>query len=77
MYYSFYLCRLLEQVPNEMAEYAVQWGKLMYPLLVHGAPKVRERAIVAIDLGMPALLTKHEAVGRALVADLKTVSFKH
>lgn len=66
--------RLLEQLPQQMEPHAVRWGKLVYPLLLHGAPKLRERALVAVDLGMPAMLKHREELGKTLMADLKAVS---
>ncbi|KAJ8407122.1 hypothetical protein AAFF_G00287980 [Aldrovandia affinis] len=50
--------RLLEQTPSQMGEGAVQWAKLVIPLVVHSAPKVRPRAAAALEMGMPLLLEK-------------------
>nr|XP_020477350.1 telomere-associated protein RIF1 [Monopterus albus] len=54
--------RLLEQVPTQMGEGAVRWAKLVIPLVVHSASKVRLRAAVAMEMGMPLLLTKQTQV---------------
>uniref|UniRef100_A0A8C9SBH4 Replication timing regulatory factor 1 n=1 Tax=Scleropages formosus TaxID=113540 RepID=A0A8C9SBH4_SCLFO len=54
--------RLLEQAPTEMGEGAVQWAKLVIPLVVHSASKVRLRAAAALEMGMPLLLEKQQEV---------------
>ncbi|CAB1426803.1 unnamed protein product [Pleuronectes platessa] len=56
------IIRLLEQVPAPMGDGAVQWAKLVIPLVVHSASKVRLRAAAAMELGMPLLLEKQTAV---------------
>ncbi|XP_051937781.1 telomere-associated protein RIF1 isoform X2 [Hippocampus zosterae] len=48
--------RLLEQVPAQMGEWAVCWAKLVIPLVVHSASKVRLRAAAALEMGLPLLL---------------------
>uniref|UniRef100_A0A3B4UU11 Replication timing regulatory factor 1 n=1 Tax=Seriola dumerili TaxID=41447 RepID=A0A3B4UU11_SERDU len=50
--------RLLEQVPVQMGDGAVRWAKLVIPLVVHSASKVRLRAAAAMEMGMPLLLEK-------------------
>ncbi|XP_027146662.1 telomere-associated protein RIF1 isoform X2 [Larimichthys crocea] len=54
--------RMLEQVPGQMGEGAVRWAKLVIPLVVHSASKVRLRAAAAMELGMPLLLEKQMEV---------------
>ncbi|XP_037095120.1 telomere-associated protein RIF1 isoform X1 [Syngnathus acus] len=54
--------RLLEQVPAQMGELAVCWAKLIIPLVVHSASKVRLRAAAAMEMGLPLLLQKQTEV---------------
>ncbi|KAJ0070157.1 hypothetical protein NL108_002477 [Boleophthalmus pectinirostris] len=54
--------RMLEQVPTQMGEGAVRWAKLIIPLVVHSASKVRLRAAAALEMGMPLLLEKQTQV---------------
>ncbi|XP_076602965.1 telomere-associated protein RIF1 isoform X2 [Chaetodon auriga] len=54
--------RLLEQVPAQMGDRAVRWAKLVIPLVVHSASKVRLRAAAAMEMGMPLLLEKQMEV---------------
>ncbi|XP_056611122.1 telomere-associated protein RIF1 isoform X2 [Triplophysa dalaica] len=56
------IIRLLEQAPSQMAAGAVCWAKLVVPLVVHSANKVRLRAAAAMELGMPLLLEKQQEV---------------
>lgn len=56
------IIRMLEQVPTQMGDGAVRWAKLIFPLVVHSAPKVRLRAAVALEMGMPLLLEKQNEV---------------
>lgn len=56
------IIRLLEQAPSQMAVGAVCWAKLVVPLVVHSANKVRLRAAAALELGMPLLLEKQQEV---------------
>ncbi|XP_058643157.1 telomere-associated protein RIF1 [Onychostoma macrolepis] len=56
------IIRLLEQAPSQMAAGAVCWAKLVIPLVVHSANKVRLRAAAALELGMPLLLEKQQEV---------------
>ncbi|XP_067891023.1 telomere-associated protein RIF1 isoform X2 [Heterodontus francisci] len=56
------LIRLVEQTPVQMGEDAVQWAKLILPLVVHSAPKVRLRAATALEMGLPLLLQKQQEV---------------
>ncbi|XP_071211462.1 telomere-associated protein RIF1 isoform X1 [Salvelinus alpinus] len=54
--------RLLEQASAQMGEDAVQWAKLVIPLVVHSASKVRLRAAAALEMGLPLLLEKQKEV---------------
>ncbi|KAF7709532.1 hypothetical protein HF521_016382 [Silurus meridionalis] len=54
--------KLLEQAPVQMTEGAVLWIKLVIPLVVHSASKVRLRAAAALEMGMPLLLEKQQEV---------------
>ncbi|XP_071775696.2 telomere-associated protein RIF1 [Centroberyx gerrardi] len=56
------IMRLLEQVPAQMGDGAVRWAKLVIPLVVHSASKVRLRAAAAMEMGMPLLLEKQTDV---------------
>ncbi|KAA0715825.1 Telomere-associated protein RIF1 [Triplophysa tibetana] len=56
------IIRLLEQAPSQMAAGAVCWAKLVVPLVVHSANKVRLRAAAALEMGMPLLLEKQQEV---------------
>ncbi|KAE8581216.1 hypothetical protein XENTR_v10024700 [Xenopus tropicalis] len=63
--------RLLEQVPTQMTHEAVRWSKLIIPLVVHSAPKVRLRAATSLEIGLPFLLQKQQEVS-ALTEQLMT-----
>uniref|UniRef100_A0A6Q2XGX4 Telomere-associated protein Rif1 N-terminal domain-containing protein n=1 Tax=Esox lucius TaxID=8010 RepID=A0A6Q2XGX4_ESOLU len=56
------IIRLLEQAPVQMGVAAVQWAKLITPLVVHSASKVRLRAAAALEMGLPLLLEKQKEV---------------
>uniref|UniRef100_W5M443 Replication timing regulatory factor 1 n=1 Tax=Lepisosteus oculatus TaxID=7918 RepID=W5M443_LEPOC len=56
------IIRLLEQAPVQMGEGAVRWAKLVVPLVVHSASKVRLRAAAALEMGMPLLVEKQQEV---------------
>ncbi|XP_058510819.1 telomere-associated protein RIF1 [Solea solea] len=56
------IIRMLEQAPAQMGEGAVRWAKLVIPLVVHSASKVRLRAAAAMEMGMPLLLDKQMEV---------------
>uniref|UniRef100_A0A3Q3VYT2 Telomere-associated protein Rif1 N-terminal domain-containing protein n=1 Tax=Mola mola TaxID=94237 RepID=A0A3Q3VYT2_MOLML len=56
------IIRMLEQVPTQMGDAAVQWVKLVIPLVVHSAAKVRLRAAATMEMGMPLLLEKQTEV---------------
>lgn len=65
---------MLEQVPARMAEAAVRWAKLVVPLVVHSASKVRLRAAAAMELGLPLLLEKQADVAAIVEPMMSTVS---
>ncbi|KAM3915931.1 telomere-associated protein RIF1 [Leptodactylus fuscus] len=54
--------RLLEQTPAQMTTEAVRWAKLIIPLVIHSAPKVRIRAATVLEIGLPVLLQKQQEV---------------
>ncbi|XP_063789638.1 telomere-associated protein RIF1 isoform X2 [Pseudophryne corroboree] len=54
--------RLLEQAPAQMTEEAVRWAKLIIPLVIYSAPKVRLRGATALEIGLPLLLQKQQEV---------------
>ncbi|XP_031661641.1 telomere-associated protein RIF1 isoform X2 [Oncorhynchus kisutch] len=56
------IIRLLDQTPAQMSECAVQWAKLVIPLVVHLASKVRLRAAAALEMGLPLLMEKQKEV---------------
>ncbi|KAI3355998.1 hypothetical protein L3Q82_017269 [Scortum barcoo] len=58
--------RMLEQVPAQMGDAAVRWAKLVIPLVVHSASKVRLRAAAAMEMGMPLLLEKQVEVAAVI-----------
>ncbi|XP_018559843.2 LOW QUALITY PROTEIN: telomere-associated protein RIF1 [Lates calcarifer] len=64
--------RMLEQVPAQMGDGAVRWAKLVIPLVVHSAPKVRLRAAAAMELGMPLLLEKQMEVAAIIEPMMST-----
>uniref|UniRef100_A0A3P8T2Y2 Replication timing regulatory factor 1 n=1 Tax=Amphiprion percula TaxID=161767 RepID=A0A3P8T2Y2_AMPPE len=58
--------RMLEQVSVQMGDGAVQWARLVVPLVVHSASKVRLRAAAALELGLPLLLEKQMEVAAVI-----------
>ncbi|XP_061580096.1 telomere-associated protein RIF1 [Cololabis saira] len=60
------IIRMLEQVTTPMGDAAVQWAKLVIPLVVHSASKVRLRAAAAMEMGMPLLLSKQMEVAAVI-----------
>uniref|UniRef100_I3K7T5 Replication timing regulatory factor 1 n=1 Tax=Oreochromis niloticus TaxID=8128 RepID=I3K7T5_ORENI len=66
------IIRMLEQVPTQMGEGAVQWAKLVIPLVVHSASKVRLRAAAAMEMGMPLLLEKQNEVSAVIEPMMST-----
>ncbi|XP_056390403.1 telomere-associated protein RIF1 isoform X2 [Hyla sarda] len=65
------IIRLLEQTPAQMTTEAARWAKLVIPLVVHAAPKVRIRAATVLEIGVPLLLQKQPEVS-ALTEQLMT-----
>ncbi|XP_073401710.1 telomere-associated protein RIF1 isoform X2 [Dendrobates tinctorius] len=65
------IIRLLEQTPTQMTSEAVRWAKLIIPLVVHSAPKVRIKAATVLEIGVPLLLQKQQEVS-ALTEQLMT-----
>ena len=66
--------RMLEQAPAQMGEGALRWAKLVIPLVVHSASKVRLRAAAAMELGMPLLLEKQMEVAGIIEPMMSSVS---
>ncbi|CAL8267570.1 unnamed protein product, partial [Lota lota] len=60
------IIRLLEQAPVQMGVGAVRWSKLVIPMVVHSAPKVRLRAAAAMELGLPLLLERQNEVAAVI-----------
>ncbi|KAK9537265.1 hypothetical protein VZT92_004898 [Zoarces viviparus] len=56
------IIRMLEQAPAQMGDGALRWVKLVIPLVVHSAAKVRLRAAAAMETGMPLLLERQAEV---------------
>lgn len=71
----FYYFRLLQQIPKKMQEKASSWSHHVYGLLGHGAVKVREKALQALTLALPALLQNPNGLIPTMVTDVKTVRF--
>lgn len=65
---------LLEQASAQMGEDAVQWAKLVIPLVVHSASKVRLRAAAALEMGLPLLLEKQKEVAAIVEPLMSSVS---
>lgn len=57
-----------------MGEGAVLWIKLVIPLVVHSASKVRLRAAAALEMGMPLLLEKQQEVAAIVEPMMSSVS---
>uniref|UniRef100_UPI0037E731EF telomere-associated protein RIF1 n=1 Tax=Semicossyphus pulcher TaxID=241346 RepID=UPI0037E731EF len=66
------IIRMLEQVPAQMGDGAVRWAKLVIPLVVHSASKVRLRAAAAMEMGMPLLLEKQTEVAAIIEPMMST-----
>ncbi|KAL4222923.1 DNA-binding protein rif1 [Mactra antiquata] len=58
--------RLICQVNNEMCKMSCRWGKLLVPLVVHGAVRVRERALDVIDNARTVLKDNMKALATSL-----------
>ena len=57
-----------------MGEGAVCWAKLVIPLVVHSASKVRLRAAAALEMGLPLLLEKQQEVAAIVEPMMSSVS---
>lgn len=57
-----------------MGEGAVLWIKVVIPLVVHPASKVRLRAAAALEMGMPLLLEKQQEVAAIIEPMMSSVS---
>lgn len=57
-----------------MGEEVVRWAKVIIPLVVHSASKVRLRAAVAMEMGMPLLLQKQREVSAVIEPIMSSVS---
>uniref|UniRef100_A0A8B9KYZ9 Telomere-associated protein Rif1 N-terminal domain-containing protein n=1 Tax=Astyanax mexicanus TaxID=7994 RepID=A0A8B9KYZ9_ASTMX len=66
--------KLLDQAPTQMGQGAVFWAKLVIPLVVHSASKVRLRAAAALEMGLPLLLEKQQEVAAIVEPMMSTVS---
>ncbi|XP_036361989.1 telomere-associated protein RIF1-like isoform X3 [Octopus sinensis] len=64
--------RLLQQVPKKMNEKAINWSHHVYSLLGHGAIRIREKALQALSIALPALLVNPNGLVASMVADVKT-----
>ena len=53
---------------------AVRWSKLVIPMVVHSASKVRLRAAAAMELGLPLLLERQNEVAAVIEPLMPTVS---
>lgn len=52
----------------------MRWAKLVIPLVVHSASKVRLRAAAAMEMGLPMLLTQQADVAAAIEPVMASVS---
>ncbi|XP_038045244.1 telomere-associated protein RIF1-like [Patiria miniata] len=66
------IIRLLEDLPDDMPTHAARWGKLLFPQVVRSAHKIRERAALAMNLGLPAMVQHQPDIVSQLVTDLKS-----
>ena len=60
-----------------MESETVKWAKLIYPMLVSNVSKVRERALTAMNRGLPLILkngTNIDHISGDLLQDLQVVS---
>ena len=65
--------RLVQQVPAAMSERCVEWAGLVYPLLLHLNPKLREFAMTSMEAALPVMMSQQSAVAACLASDLKDV----
>ncbi|KAK5860714.1 hypothetical protein PBY51_022175 [Eleginops maclovinus] len=66
------IIRMLEQVPAQMGVGALCWAKMVIPLVVHSASKVRLRAAAAMEMGLPLLLEKQTEVAAIIEPMMST-----
>ncbi|XP_063070254.1 telomere-associated protein RIF1 isoform X2 [Engraulis encrasicolus] len=66
------IIRLIEQAPAQMTDTAVHWVKLVVPLVIHSASKVRLRAAAALEMGLPLILEKQEDVAAVVEPMMST-----
>ena len=67
------MCRLVRQAPTAMSGVCIQWASLVYPLLLHPNPKLRDRAVLASDTLLPVMMAQQSDVAKCLASDLKDV----
>ncbi|CAB3983805.1 telomere-associated RIF1 isoform X2 [Paramuricea clavata] len=64
--------RLISELPSEkITSTAGQWSKLVYPLLISSAHKIREKALGILELGLKQILLAQQDVVAQLLLDLK------
>lgn len=64
--------RLLQQVPkSDLIKTADSWSKLVFPMLVSSAAKVRERALAVMSTGLEHLISSQDKVVKILLPMLK------
>jgi len=73
--YCVYVRRLVQQVPAVMSECCVEWAGLVYPLLLHLNPKLRELATTSMETALPIMMSQQSAVAACLASDLKDVRY--
>ncbi|XP_033103154.1 telomere-associated protein RIF1-like [Anneissia japonica] len=66
------IIKLLETLPDEMLANTLRWAKLILPSLVHSAVKVRLRALLALELALPAMVKFRQELASTVVQELKT-----
>uniref|UniRef100_UPI00358E3D84 telomere-associated protein RIF1-like n=1 Tax=Myxine glutinosa TaxID=7769 RepID=UPI00358E3D84 len=62
------LGRLQAQAPGVVAQHVVQWLRLILPLVVHPAAKLRQRAFTVLEVSLPMLAQQPDTVA-ALVTN--------
>jgi len=63
----------VKQAPAAMSERCVEWSGLVYPLLLHLNPKLREFAMTAMETALPVMMSQQTVVATCLASDLKDV----
>ena len=56
-----------------MKKHTVRWSKLIFPLLVHSASKIRDKALIAMETGMTFMMKYQDEIRKILPADMKAV----